>query len=116
MITEIHHVLPMMAAREGSPSVSRPSLASFIRIGGKRTVQRSIRFPEREGQSRIFQYKTHLLFIQARPLVKSPQKSSSGCAQVFHTVLSPFVHAFNLAWRSKHDVQRNSASGAQSNE
>ena len=55
-----------------------------VAIGGKRTVQRSIRFPEREGQSRIFQYKTHPLFIPARPLVQLCEQASGCRAQVLH--------------------------------
>ena len=105
---------PAGTARVGLPSRSRPTLAPPVLICGKQIAQRvSIRFPEREGQSRI---RILSLSIPARPLLKNPQKSSSSSAQVFHTVLSPFVHALSLAWRSKHDVQRNSASGAQSNE
>ena len=60
-------------------------MTSLVGIRGKQTVQRiSIRFPEREGQSRIFQYKTHSLFIPARPLVKFFKEPASGCAKIFH--------------------------------
>ena len=44
------------------------------------------------------------------------QKALRCVAHAFQVFLSPLLHALNQAWSRKHEVQRNSASGAQSSE
>jgi len=78
---------PAGTARVGLPSRSRPTLAPPVLICGKQIAQRfSIRFPKREGQSRI-----SIRFVK-RPLVKFSKQASGCLSKCFQVFLSPSLH------------------------